>query len=322
MIFITGGTGFIGSNLVDSFLEEGKGVYLLTRKDKCRLESHENLKKIKGDIMELTDIPDDVEIIYHCAGAISDEERMMDINVGGTERMAVLALRHKIPMIHLSSAGVIGKTNQKVIDEETPPNPVSLYEKSKLEAEEVLRHYMSRGLKALILRPTIVFGEGKDPEKDSFFHLILAIIKGRYFHVDGGKGIYNIVHVSEVVKAMRILGEADRFWGCIFFLNTPISFFNFAETVFDAFYNRKPSYKSIPFYCAYPLAIFFSSLSVITGRKMPFGLSRLFALTNKRIISSQRILTATHFEFKKDVREHIKSMVNFYIQKGFVSISD
>jgi len=322
MVLVTGGTGFIGRHLVDNLVKDNEGVYILTRRENSYIPESEKVVKIKGDITDLHDLPGDItrdiKLIFHCAGVIKDTKRMAEVNIHGTERVADFAIRHDIPLIHLSSVGVAGGLNRRLIDEDSPCMPANLYEKTKLEAEEIVKRFSKEGLKVCILRPTIVFGDGKDPADDSFFHLVSAIAKGNYFHIGDGRGVYNIVHVKEVVRAMRILAETDAFYGQTFFINTPITFQNFAKVVYLETHGEEPHFISIPAFMVYLLALSFSFLSLITRKRMPFGLSRYKAMTNKKTIEGKRILSLTPYRPEKGVEEYIREMVGLYKERGFL----
>ena len=153
---------------------------------------------------------------------------MESVNIHGTQRVVQAAMEKNCRLIHLSSAGVIGPTRLKFVDENTNCFPENMYEKTKYKAEEIVIEAVSRGLKAQIIRPTIVFGVKKNPQDDSFLQLVRAVVSGRYRHIGSGESIYNIVHVDEVARAMCVLDDDNLpNEGGIYFINMPITFDNF-----------------------------------------------------------------------------------------------
>jgi len=318
-VFVTGATGFIGRYLVDSLINEGFRVYVFTRNPGRYATQGERVKIITGDITQRIDLPGEIDVVYHCAGVISREDLMEDVNVHGTRMIADAALRRNCRLVHLSSAGVVGKTQEKNnIDEYTVCRPQSLYEKTKLEAERVIKERVALGLKAQVLRPTIVFGAGRDPAKDSFFHLIAAIKSGRYRNIGSGGGIYNIIHVSEVVHAMHALDNDGIPNGGSYFINTPISFREFASVVRAATTGKADGAPTIPYSAAYCIAVLFSALSTVTGRKMPLTISRLKALTDKRTFSQEHLLNATGYRQLFSIDHYIKQVCQEYAEMGLL----
>lgn len=116
---------------------------------------------------------------------------------------AKAALERGCRLIHLSSAGVVGKSKNYLIDENTICQPGNIYESSKYKAEKIVLDGIANGLRAQILRPTIIFGAGHNENQDSFLQLLKAMKRRRYRNI--GKGIYNLIHVNEVVRVMRML---------------------------------------------------------------------------------------------------------------------
>ncbi|MBI5050055.1 MAG: NAD-dependent epimerase/dehydratase family protein [Nitrospirae bacterium] len=318
-VFVTGATGFIGRYLVNNLINGGFRVYVFTRDPGHYAKPDERVNIITGDITQRIDLPDEIDVVYHCAGVISREDLMEDVNIQGTRMIADAALRRNCRLVHLSSAGVIGKTQEKnnIIDEHTVCRPQNLYEKTKIEAERIIKERVALGLKAQVLRPTIVFGAGRDPAKDSFFHLIAAIKAGRYRNIGGG-GIYNIIHVSEVVRAMRALDNDGISNGGIYFINTPISFREFASVVRAATTGKVDGAPTISYSAAYCIAVLFSALSTVTGRKMPLTISRLKALTDKRTFSQERLLNATGYRQMFSIDHYIKQVCQEYVEMGLL----
>lgn len=318
-VFVTGATGFVGRYLVSNLINGGFRVYVFTRDPGRYAKPDERIKIIAGDITQRIDLPDEINVVYHCAGVINKEDLMEGVNVHGTRMIADAALRCNCRLVHLSSAGVVGKTQENNnIDEYTVCRPQSLYEKTKLEAELVIKERVALGLRAQVLRPTIVFGVGRAPAKDSFLHLVATIKTGRYRNIGSGEGIYNIIHVSEVVRAMRALDNDGISNGGIYFINTPISFREFASVVGAATIGKMGGAPAIPYPAAYCIAVFFSALSTVTGRKMPLTISRLKALTDKRTFSQEHLLNATGYRQLFSVDHYIKQVCHEYEEMGLL----
>ncbi len=308
-VLVTGATGFIGRYVVSHLLGAGLRVFaLIPEGEDHPFYTEGAVEVIRGDITEPLQIPAEVGAIYHCAGVIKRDGEMERVNVQGTQNIVEAAIAHYCRLIHLSSAGVVGDTKEKIIDEKTPCNPDSLYEKTKFMAEKVIREAIARGLKAQILRPTIVFGTGRAPGDDSFLQLIRAITVGNYRNISRGNGIYNIVYAGEVARAMHALDDDAIPNGGIFIINTPICFAEFASTICIVAGKDNMKIGNIPYVAALGAAAAFSSLSLLTGRKRSLTFSRLKALTERRTFSQDRLVLETPYRPLHTVHEYLKKV--------------
>lgn len=321
-ILVTGATGFVGKCLVNSLLEKGLTVFALSRANQPL--DNQPVKIIKGDITENIDLPEDISTIYHCAGlwsdsnALSDREHMEKVNIGGTKTMVETALKAKCRLIHLGTAAVVGDVNQDVIDENIVCHPNSLYEKSKLDAENLVRAGIEKGLKAQILRPSFIFGMGRSPLEDPFLQLVKAIKVGQYKAIRRGMGFYNIIHVNEVVRALNILDDDAIPNGGVYFINTPVTFNRFAEIVKLSVTGIRKKPGNLPYAIAFLGAMALTAISSLTGRKMPLTLSRLRTLTNRMIYSQENLLKMTRYRPLHSVEELISQICVEYNKMGLL----
>jgi len=291
-VCVTGATGYVGQYLVNSLVEKGHQVYVLTRKESPIFSNNNNINVIIGDITDPINLPPDIDTIYHCAGVIWETEQMEKVNVLGTKNIVEIAIRNDCQLIHLSSAGVI--------------NPHNAYEWSKYKGEKIVLEGIKIGLKAHILRPTTIFGPGKNREGDSFIELIKSMRSGSYKNI--GQGIYNIVHIDEVVKGMLELSEANIPYGGIYLLNNPIVFKDMDVLVKNIPPVIAKKTKTIPYPVAWFVALVLTLICFITRRKNPLTFSRLKALTNKRAYSQNKIIEAIHFKNTLPIEEYIKKV--------------
>ncbi|MDD5006774.1 MAG: NAD-dependent epimerase/dehydratase family protein [Syntrophorhabdaceae bacterium] len=312
-VLVTGATGFIGRYVVSHLLDEGLRIFALVPEgEEYFPPENKAVEVVRGDITDRLHIPAGVSAIYHCAGVITMVEEMERVNVRGTQNVVEAAIANNCRLIHLSSAGVVGKTNNKTINEETPCRPDSLYEKTKLRAEEIVRHGINKGLRAQILRPTIVFGAGRAPGDDSFFQLISVIATNNYRHIRGGSGIYNIVNAGEVARAMFALDNDAIPSGSVFIINTPIRFFEFASIISGAVGKDNAKIGNIPYAAALTAAAIFSLLRLLTGKKRGLTYSRLKALTDSRTFSQDRLIHETTYRPLHSVAEYLKKVCEEY----------
>jgi nucleoside-diphosphate-sugar epimerase len=319
-VLVTGATGFIGRYVTACLVREGLRVLALTRKKDAGSDfTNSDVEIINGDITNKLIIPDEVSTIYHCAGVIEGEDNMRPVNVLGTQNVVEAAVDRACRLILLSSAGVVGRTAKKIVDEESPCKPDNLYETTKYEAEEIVRQEIKRGLKAQILRPTTVFGEGRQPGKDSFLQLIRSIIKGRYRHIRKGKGIYNIIFAGEVARAMFALDNDNIPNGKVYLINTPVSFSEFASIVSKSVGNNKEKIGNIPYIVAYTAAAVFSLMELFTGKKTGLTFSRLKALTDIRVFSQERLVNETDYSPFYRVDEYLEQLCSKYLRTGYLS---
>jgi len=165
-ILITGGAGYIGSVLSESLLYQGhyvssydnlyKGFTHVT----CLL-NNPNYKIIKGDVLDESKLKyyvNDHDLVIHLAGIVGypecdkKPELAYDVNVGGTKNV-VRSLKKGQPIIHASTGSVYGDLAD-LCTEESPTNPISVYSKTKLEAEEIVQSTDSH----INIRLATVFG--------------------------------------------------------------------------------------------------------------------------------------------------------------------
>jgi dihydroflavonol-4-reductase len=174
-VFVTGGTGFIGGEVVRQLRERGDDLVCLVRNpEKGRKLAELGCELVSGDL-------GDADAIRHgmngCDGAIhaaamyevgipaSQRPAMWEANVAGTERVLSAALAAEVPkVVYVSTVGAFGNTHRRVVDEsyEHPGKEfTSYYEETKLEAHKIAKRMIAeQGLPGVIVQPGGVYGPG------------------------------------------------------------------------------------------------------------------------------------------------------------------
>jgi len=167
---ITGGTGFIGSNIALRLLELGWKVRILERPGASRLLLEDGpFEHVTGDLLEpdsLRAAMESVEVVFHAAGVVDHWrqglERMHRVNVEGTRHVVEAALAAGVErVVHTSSTAALGIHPDSVADETFEFNVAPgqfAYGFSKSQAEGVVLDAVRKGLPAVIVNPTTVIG--------------------------------------------------------------------------------------------------------------------------------------------------------------------
>ena len=220
---VTGGTGFIGSSLIEKLARKQYQVCCIAR-DKMHAET---LEALGVDII-LADINDgihwepllkDADYIFHVAG-VTRARRGSDYFVGNyqaTQRIAQLSARlckNLRRFIYISSLTAVGPShNETPITEDSPYHPVSLYGKSKMLAElEILK--LKDRLPFTILRPSGVYG----PRDREMLNYITLIRKGIQPLIGFRTKWLNLIHRDDLVDGIIRAAESSRADNEIFFL--------------------------------------------------------------------------------------------------------
>src|SRR3989344_21776 len=192
MILITGGTGYIGSNLLK--LLEGKKIRLLVNDSYV----NENFEAVNGDLTDVESLDKalkNVETVIHLAAAThSKDDKMFNIvNVNGTKNLIEACKKNKIKrIIFMSSMAATRRFRDS-------------YGESKYKAQELIRN---SGLKYTILRPSLIYGKGSLGMK----HTVEYIKKVPFFIPIIGKGeaIIQPVYIDDVLKAIISCLDNDK----------------------------------------------------------------------------------------------------------------
>jgi dihydroflavonol-4-reductase len=174
-VFVTGGTGFIGGEVVRQLRERGDEVACLVRSPEKGAKLTElGCELVAGDLGDEGAIRagmEGCEAVIHAAAmyevGIPAKQRpaMWEANVAGTERVMKAALAARVPrIVYVSTVGIFGNTRKQVVDE-SYKNPetdfTSYYEETKLEAHKVVERMISeQDLPAVIVQPGGVYGPG------------------------------------------------------------------------------------------------------------------------------------------------------------------
>ncbi len=223
--FVTGGTGFVGSWLVDRLLNDNHRVDLLVRKPELYTKKHPNLNILKGDITDpesLKQLSEKTDVIFHLAGLVAYKKKqraqMEKVNVQGTKNIVEECKNKNIKkFIHMSSTCAVGVS----FDGKTPLTEDSEYNIRKFDfgyfetkrlAEEFVIEQSQKGLiNTSIINPSTIYGAG-DAEKGSR-SVQLKVAKGKFpFYTSGGVNIIGVRDVVDcLIKAVELGKNGERY---------------------------------------------------------------------------------------------------------------
>ncbi len=186
-VFVTGGTGFIGGEVVRQLRRRGDEIACLVRTPAKAAELTElGCGLIAGDLADTEAIRKGIEgadaaihaaAVYEVGIPASEREAMREANVGGTRNVLGAALEAKVPkVVYVSTVGV-GQTHGKTVDEsfEAPDGPfTSCYEETKWQAHQVAKQLIGDGLPCTIVQPGGVYGPGDESSIGQMLDQFLA----------------------------------------------------------------------------------------------------------------------------------------------------
>ena len=190
---ITGGTGFLGSHIVDELVEAQYDVRVLVRQSSNTTQLPNNVEVVVGDITlpeTLISAMRDIEVIFNNA-AIMDNwgswSKFAPVNVEGTRNVLEAARESDISTIaHTSSCALYGFPNSNApITEDFPKNPFGDYQKSKWAAEQIVDDYVDTyGMDIVSVRPPFILGSRDQYTTPTF---VYAIQNGEMVVVGNGR---------------------------------------------------------------------------------------------------------------------------------------
>jgi UDP-N-acetylglucosamine/UDP-N-acetyl-alpha-D-glucosaminouronate 4-epimerase len=237
---VTGGAGFIGSNLVRALLTHGYDVRVLdnfSTGHRANLEGLE-VELVEGDLRSYERVATatrKVDVVFHQAAlpsvprSVQDPLSTSDVNVGGTLNVLLAARDHSVRrLVAASSSSVYGDAPGMPRRESQPTQPLSPYSVSKLAAEQYcIAVHRVYGLETVALRYFNVFGERQDPLSGYAAVIpkfIRQTLRGETVTIFGdGSNSRDFTYVANVVGANLLAATSDRAVGNVFNIATGAS---------------------------------------------------------------------------------------------------
>ena len=213
---VTGGAGFIGSNIVKKLVSREDHVIVI---DNLNTGNEKNLESVKDKISFFNDsilnldllekLTHDIDGVFHQAAlasvqdSFSKPEEYHNVNVIGTENILKLAKKNNFKVVYASSSSVYGNPEKIPIKESDSKNPINPYAETKLKKEKLAKKYSEMGVKVIGLRYFNVFGKGQSKEYAGVLKLFLEKIRDELpLKINGnGSQFRDFVFVEDVADA-------------------------------------------------------------------------------------------------------------------------
>lgn len=313
MIFVTGGTGFLGSYILQELVLQGRPVRALRRKLNFPFYIHpgilEKISWVEGDILDVNGLMENMEgcsQIIHAAGLVSfvsaDKSELFKINIEGTANMVNAALETGIrDFIHVSSVSALGRNQaDQPINEEKKwegNRDQSNYGISKYYGEIEVWRGMGEGLTPLVVNPTTLLGYGDWSQTSC--GLFKTAFREFPWYMGGASGFADVEDTARAIIALMDSHHRNE----RFIINGENRSYREIFNWMAAGFGKKPaSRKATPFLAG--LAWRKEKLKSLITKKRPLITRESVAIANRRsVYDNQKFLKtipAFHFRSLED----------------------
>ena len=290
-ILVTGATGFIGSRLVNSLIDNGYNVTSLIRKGK---EGNSKSNIIYGDLRnEKIDLKVlEFDCVFHLASQTPSKKNkkiLEKVNLEGTKKLFEEIKSITKSIIYISGLGVYGETGEIVIDENQKYNPNTNFVKIRLDAEKYLKdNSLEHKIDFTVVHLGDVYGSD-----GWFYEMLIKRLKKNTFRIpNGGEYYKSFVHVDDAVGSMIAILEKESFGESFIIADSmPVSFKEFSNFTADQISAKHPG--GVPIFLA----------------KIVLGSDLIKLLTTPVKVSNKKILEIYNFKYS-NYKDGIKQVIS------------
>ncbi len=212
-IFVTGGTGFLGSYILQSLVSNGKYHLKALKRSSSTFDLvngfADRIEWVEGDLLDVIRLDEHIagcDLIIHAAAEVvysrKDHRSMLKNNIEGTSNVVNLAIKNKVAkLIHISSIAALDKKSDTLVDESAVWNQEGYhtqYSYSKYQSELEVWRGFAEGLDGVILNPSIIIGSTNWNKGTGL--IFQKVDRGIRFYPVGKTGF---VDVRDVTKAVN-----------------------------------------------------------------------------------------------------------------------
>ncbi len=324
-VLVTGGLGYLGSNLVKGLVEQNHDVRILghTRKPEG-LVPREVTDIVYGDIRDapfVRNAVDGVEIVMHTVSNFrkggSDKGEAYSTNVEGTRNVLHACVKQGVrQLIHCSTIGVHGSVLEVPATETTPFNPGDLYQETKVTSEnEVVAYSREKGLNTTVIRPISLIGPG-DMRMVKLFRMIK---KGRFFIVGKGEVLFQPAYIDDVVKGFLLCMDNEKAIGETFILGSE-EYLTLNDLVgkIASLLQVKPPGIHLPMLPLLILASLCEWICVPLGLEPPLHRRRMSFFQNNRAFSIEKAKDVLGYRPGVSLSDALARTADWYQQEGLL----
>ena len=291
-ILVTGGSGFIGTNLVTDLIEKGHNVTIY---DKLKSETYPDLCIVADvrDKEKLIGSMKGVDEVYHLAAEHRDDVQPVslyyEVNVGGAENMVHALKKNDVNNLIFTSTVAVYGLNAGEPNEDSAIRPFNDYGKSKYKAETIFNKWSdSDHTNCLItVRPTVIFGE---KNRGNVYNLLHQLASGKFMKVGKGVNRKSMGYVLNLTSFLSTLLKSASGQFIYNYADKPDLSMNELIEIFD---NALGKNHRINFKIPYTLGLMggygYDLLAKVTGKTYPISSIRIKKFCADTVINSDNL---------------------------------
>ena len=325
-VLVTGGTGFIGSHLVERLIETGTPVRcLVRRKSSLAYLPAGRTQLVYGDLASGEGVSEAVEgvaTVFHVAGVTkaSRVERYYTGNASATRNLLdamTAARRPPSRLVHVSTLAAVGPSPDGApLTEETEPRPLTHYGRSKLEAEQIVTS-SAFARRAVIVRPPVVYG----PRDTDVYLVFRSAARGVALRIGKQESYFSYVFVGDLVEMLLRAAALELAAGKIYHAANPepASWGQFNAEV-AKLAGRKLHTVSIPPFVAMGLAFLSEVHSRLRARPSILSREKIREASCRYwVADTSRASRELGFQCRTSLEEGIRRTLAWYKNAGWLS---
>lgn len=322
---VTGANGFLGSNLVEHLAGQGIQIRAMVR----NLKKSENIRQFCSDIVEgdlrdpasLRRAADGIAGVYNIAATYREgglpDSTYQDINATGVKNLLDAAIDAGVRrFVHCSTVGVLGDCKEIPATETTPYNPGDIYQRTKLEGENIaLDYFRSKKIEGVVLRPGIIWGPG-DTRTLKIFRMVA---RGVFFYVGSGENLLHYVDARDLARAFRLAMENDRLNAEVYIIpgERPMTTRQLAELIAQELGVRKP-WLHLPVKPMQLLGEICERICIPLGINPPIYRRRVDFYTKNRSFSGAKAERDLGFRPTQSSDSEVREITRWYRDHGWL----
>ncbi len=327
-VLVTGGTGFIGSRLVQRCKQRGDDVVILSQvntqaeKENAQELESQGFSIVNGSVIDKEKVLQAVSgcsVVFHLAAAQHEanvpDQHFWDVNVEGTRNLLDASIESGVQrFVHGSTIGVYGVEIQGEINEASPLKPDNIYGVTKKAGEELVLSYQDK-LPVSAVRISETYGPGD--------RRLLKLFKGiknrRFFVIGEGENKHQLVYVDDLIDGLFAASEREEALGEVFVVagSEKLTTNDMVDTIADVVQVKKLAFKA-PMWPFYLLAVLMEKTLRPLGIQPPLHRRRLDFFKKTLYFSPDKSSSLLGFEAKTSFRKGAELTADWYKKQNLL----